>query len=70
MTIGQRAVQAIKEEAEAHNVSFEDECAALDIERTVVRGWRKGTCNPASYYLSQMARNGYDIMWILLGDEK
>lgn len=69
-TIGQRAVKAIRQRAKENGVAELDEFALLGIEPRIKRGWEKEGINPSAKFLQNMAREGYDIMWILLGDEK
>jgi hypothetical protein len=69
MTIGQRAAQLIKERAKKNNRRVEWELLLLEINEATFRDWQKGRYEPSAYFLQNMARNGYDIMYILLGDE-
>lgn len=67
MTIGQRAVESIKDRAKQNGRSENLERISLDITESTFKGWRKGHCDPSAYYLQQLALNGYDVMYILTG---
>lgn len=69
MTIGQRAAQLIKERAKKNNRRVEWELLELEIHEHSFRDWVAEKTNPSAYFLQNMARNGYDIMYILVGDE-
>jgi hypothetical protein len=69
MTIGQRVAQAVKKRAREQNISLDLERAFIGVESKSFRDWKNGKCDPSAYYLQQLAMRGYDIMWILLGDE-
>ena len=68
-SIGQRAFRAVEKRADENGTSVLIEMAILGAERTSYRAWEKGEGNPSAYYLRQLALRGYDVMWILLGDE-
>lgn len=67
MTIGERARKAIYERAEKNGTSVLRECAELDLNNTCFRDWGTRT-NPSAFYLAEMCRHGYDIVWILTGE--
>lgn len=68
MTIGQRAVKAIYDTAEREGITAKAECELIGINPNLLRDWRT-RFNPSAYLLADMAKVGYDVMWILLGDD-
>lgn len=69
MTIGQRAAQAVKERAKEKGITIEQECEAIKTSKSTVYDW--ATCmTPGGYILSEMYRQGYDVIWILSGERK
>lgn len=67
MSIGERAVQAIREMAAKRNVTPAAECSRLGTNRKALNDWKQRGLNPSAYYLQQMALAGYDVNWILTG---
>ncbi len=70
MTIGERAVQAIRDRTKKNQTTQELECAKLGISSRVFFGWEKQGINPSAYFLQQMALAGYDVIWILTGGKE
>lgn len=70
MTIGQRAVQAIRERAKGNGTTFKSECQLLLMSDTNVLVWSKGSVNPRADILAEMCRQGYDMTYILIGERK
>lgn len=68
-TIGKRAAWAFDKRCVETRSRKGKECAKLNVTPATVSNWRTGDTEPRGYHLQQMARNGYDVMWILLGDE-
>lgn len=66
-TIGERAAKAIMRRVKYGSVKPEME--RMDIPVPNFYGWANGTKNPSAYYLQKMAFNGYDVLWILTGEE-
>lgn len=69
MTIGERAVMAIKERAESRGVRISVVMNEMGLSRKSLYDWKHQKIDPTAYPLQQMARMGMDIMWILLGEE-
>jgi DNA-binding transcriptional regulator YiaG len=69
MTIGQRAVQAVEQRAKETGLSKKQVCKNMGTSWDAVRYWKREKSNPGCYMLQRMYYAGYDIMWILLGDE-
>ena len=70
MTIGQRAVSEIQEHALRKHINLGDEIANIKGNRNSFRLWKIGRVDPQAYALQQMALAGYDIHWILTGEER
>ena len=68
MTIGQRAYKAIRDRADRRNM--EKEYDRLGIPQNTASAWKRGKCDPGGYYLRVLALAGYDIYWILTGEER
>ena len=69
MTIGQRAFLVIHDMASQKGITFQKECENLNIDRSMPGYWKRGSCNPRSYALQQMALMGYDVIYILTGEK-
>lgn len=69
MTIGERAYKAIKEKASKKGISFARECAEIGFSNRAAIYWVRGNAVPGGYILSLMLKNGYDLNYILLGEE-
>jgi hypothetical protein len=67
-SVGERAFKAIKRKAYPQKPQVELE--RIGIEYATWSNWRHGERNPSAYCLQQMARYGYDIYYILLGETK
>lgn len=68
--IGKRAAQAIRAMCHNEEVSYEVELRNLGIYRQTLFAWEKGKADPRADMLANMARNGYDIYYILTGESK
>lgn len=68
-TIGKRAAWAFDNRCVETRSKKGVELAKLNITPGTMSNWRTGDTEPGGYHLRQMALNGYDVMWILLGDE-
>lgn len=69
MTIGERAVKAIRERKKQNGTSLSVELKKLSATRQNYNRWEEKGGNPNAFFLQQMALAGYDIMWILTGKE-
>ena len=69
MTIGERAFQAIKARANEKGIPFQDECEALGTHSSTIRYMHWNKTNPGSWLIAEMLRQGYNIEYVLLGDE-
>lgn len=67
MTIGERAAKAIRDRVAQNDTTLTKELDEITASRRVLNGWEEKGRNPNAYFLQQMALNGYDIMWILVG---
>lgn len=68
-TIGERALQAIRERSEMNKTKFCEECKKINATKQVAINWGSRGLNPNAYFLQQMALAGYDVIWILTGKE-
>jgi hypothetical protein len=68
-TIGQMMALAVDKRAEEKGITAKEECNNLGIPHETYRDWKKRILCPSSFYLKRLAHAGYDVMWILLGDE-
>lgn len=67
--IGKRAAQAIRERAKQNGTKLEEESLKVYVSRKVMNDWEIQNRNPSAYFLQQMAFAGYDVFWILTGQE-
>lgn len=67
-TIGYRAYREISKVAFAKNIAPYKQAQSLNISASRLGDWRKGTHNPSAGVLRRMALEGYDVMYILLGE--
>ena len=65
--IGRRTADAIRQRAYPEKVNRELE--RLGVEQSVYNKWSRGKCNPSAWHLREMARLGYDVAGILLGED-
>lgn len=70
MTIGERAVQVIRERVKEKGTTFKHECELILTRDTNVLGWCKRNINPRADILAEMCRQGYDMTYILIGERK
>lgn len=70
MTIGQRAAAEIREHAFRKHIKLGQEIANIKGNRNCYRLWKIGRVDPQAFALQQMALAGYDIHWILTGEER
>lgn len=70
MTIGQRAVQLIRERVNKNGTTFKHECELITTTDTNVLVWSKGYVNPRAVILAEMCKQGYDVIYILTGERK
>ena len=68
MTIGQRAAEAIREKAKFKGLDFRTECSNIGVPAQTVSCWKVGHCDPGSFYLAEMYKLGYDVIYILTGE--
>lgn len=69
-TIGKRAAHAIRQRAREKHIPHWQESASLGIHQTTMEGWERRKYCPSAYWLQQLALAGYDVVWILTGEEK
>lgn len=67
--IGKRAAKAIRERQKQNGTKLNEELIKVDLSRKVMNDWELRGRNPSAYFLQQMALAGYDVMWILTGQE-
>lgn len=70
LTIGQRAARAIRERAAATGKSAASIIEAMGANRKTLGDWERRGGNPQAYWLQQLALDGYDVHWILTGQEQ
>ena len=68
-TIGMRAAWAIEERKVQTRKSMLNVRAEIDVTTVTLSNWRCGNTEPRGYHLRLMALAGYDVMWILTGEE-
>ena len=68
--IGMRAAKAIREMAKENETSLSFELDCLDACRTQLRQYERCVADPGATILANMARNGYDVLYILTGERK
>ena len=68
MTVGQRAALAIKRRVQYGRIK--PELDRLTIPERSYSRWKKGKDNPQSFWLQQLAFAGYDVHWILTGQDR
>ena len=66
-SIGERAAKAIRNRVAQNDTTLTKELVKITASRKVFLGWERKGWNPNAYFLQQMALQGYDIMWILIG---
>ncbi len=67
--IGKRAAKAIRERAKQNGTKLGEESYKVDVSRKAMNDREKRKRNPSAYFLQQMALAGYDVVWILTGQE-
>jgi hypothetical protein len=68
-TIGEIAAYAVRGRCVQNRTKLYQELKTLDVSPRLLWCWEKKGFSPTAYSLSKLARAGYDVMWILLGDE-
>lgn len=68
MTIGERAALAIKRRVRYGKVK--PELDRLTIPHGSYERWKLGKGDPQSFWLQQLALAGYDVHWILTGQDR
>ena len=66
-TVGQRVAEEIR--VRAFPDSHREELTALGISYDCYSKWRSGKTNPDAYALGKLAGAGYDIAYLLTGEE-
>lgn len=67
--VGERAAYAIRQHCAQNGIRISAEKKKLDINSCTLFHWEHGEHAPTSYFLRKMALAGYDVMWILTGEE-
>ena len=67
-TIGTRAYRELCKLAYANGIAPYKQAQSLGVSGTRIIDWKKGTHNPSAGVLRKMALEGYDVMYILLGE--
>lgn len=65
--IGIRAAEAIKTRAIVNKTKLGVELKKLHVSHALLYKWRKQGFAPSAFFLSKMALEGYDVIWILTG---
>lgn len=68
--IGKRAAKAIRERSQENGTKLEEESMKIYVSRKVMNDWEIRNRNPSAFFLQQMALSGYDVYWILTGQEE
>lgn len=68
-TIGQRAVWAIEERCVERRTKKQEEMPKIGVPSSTLSFWRHGKTEPSGFILAAMAKEGYDVMWILTGEQ-
>ena len=69
MSIGQRIYEAIRARAKEKGIKICEEIKLLGVSKDTARNWRIAKHDPGAWIIAEMCRQGYDIAWILTGDE-
>lgn len=69
MTIGQRAVKLIRQRAKEQGTSLKKQLDRIQCERYNFNNWETKGVNPTAFFLQQMYLDGYDVIWILTGEQ-
>lgn len=67
-SISLRAVQCIERRAKRNGVKVAKELEKIEVSRELFFRWRKNKNTISAYYLANMARNSYDVYYILTGE--
>lgn len=67
--VGERAAYAIRQRCAQNGIRISAEKKKLDMNSCTLFHWEHGEHAPTSYFLRKMALAGYDVMWILTGEE-
>jgi hypothetical protein len=68
-SIGERAAKAIRNRVAQNDTTLTKELVKITASRKVFLGWERKGWNPNAYFLQQMALQGYDIIWVLIGHD-
>ena len=68
VTISQRAAECIRKRASETGTSFQHQVDLLGTSMATVKYWKRGKGNITSYYLAEMYKHGYDVIYILTGE--
>lgn len=66
-SISLRAVQCVERRAKKNGVKVSKELQKIGVCRELFFRWKKDNNTISAYYLAEMARNGYDVYYILTG---
>lgn len=70
MTIGERAAFLIHERSEMTGLSACKIIEKMGGHRKTLYDWQDKNINPSSYWLQQLALAGFDVHWILTGENR
>lgn len=69
-TIALRAIQQINRRANEKDVDVPALLRRIGVSRELFWRWKKNKGDISAYYLQQMALDGYDVVYILTGENK
>ena len=68
--IGLRAARAIREMAAEYDTTVKFELECLNLKQCQLFHYEHQEFDPSAAALAKMARNGYDVVYILTGERK
>lgn len=68
--IGKRTAEAIRKMAAENDTSISFELNCLKAEGSHLFAWEHDISDPRASTLATLARNGYDVIYILTGEKK
>ena len=69
-TFSQRAFELIKQRADETGTTLQYQSDLLGAPKPTIKYWARGKGNITSYYLAEMYKQGYDVIYILTGEKK
>ena len=69
LSMGERAYAAIKARAQEKGITFAEECQLLGTSHITIACGKRKKSNSGSWLIAEMYRQGYNIGWVLTGEE-